>query len=93
MLQGMLQPGHGVSPAVEMPSVQPALLKGCILHACEQGKLCRMSLYLVLGKAALQQKWADCLLSATPNAVPASERRKGAMVVGKAESYKSQIIS
>lgn len=78
-LQGMLQPGHGVSPAVEIASAQPALLKGCVLYGLEQGK-CWASSYLILGKASLQQKRAGRLLSATPNAVPAAQHRKGAIL-------------
>lgn len=35
-LQGMLQPGQGVSPAVEIASAQPALLQGCILYGLDQ---------------------------------------------------------
>lgn len=29
---GMLQPGRGLSPALEMARAQPVLLKGCVLH-------------------------------------------------------------
>lgn len=83
--RGMLQPGHGVSPAVEIASAQPALPKGRVLQGFEQGERGASS-SLLLSEAAKAGR-APALCHAK------SRARQGAAAAGEAESWKSRIIS